>query len=70
MGVARDFLLPGIWNRGDARGRDLGLVDNDDGGLDLIVDGKRHALFTRDELEDRQAFVGAFNPRVTEILKG
>lgn len=70
MGIARDILLPGLWKRDDARGRTLDLVDTESGGMDLLVDRERHALFTRDELEDRQLFVGAFNPRVTEILKG
>lgn len=65
----RAYLLPGLWNREDANGRSLDLDCTQDGGLDLIVDGKRHSLFAPDELKDR-SYVGAFNPRVIEILKG
>lgn len=67
--AVRDYCLPGIWKREDANGRELDLVCNQTGGIDLRVCDKTHQLFTAKELS-RPFWLAHFNPRVIEILEG
>jgi hypothetical protein len=66
--AVRNYLLPGIWDRSDAKGKMLDLICNRDGGIDLIVDGKVHPVYNAMDLKTQ--WVGCFNPRVIEILNG
>jgi len=66
--AVRDYLLPGIWSRDDARGRELDLICNNRGGVDLKVDSKIHQLFNAEDFNDPY-WLAHFNPRVIQILE-
>ena len=66
--AVRDFCLPGLWRRDDARGRELDLWCNQNGGIDLVVDGKTHPIFTAKDLSE-PCWLGHFNPRIIQILE-
>ncbi len=68
INAVKDYLLPGIWCRNDARGRELDLVCNKSGGIDLRVDSKTHSLFSSEDFKDPY-WRADFNPRVIRILE-